>query len=310
MARRITAIARRAAATRSFDSKRRNGATKGACVIDATPGIAQNLRPDDWSRHRFGLPAARWQALAGRVFWVTGAGTGYGQAIAVALAAAGSTVYVSGRRNDRLAATAAAAAHLSASGRVAPLPLDITDAAAVNEAARRIGETTGAIHGLVNSAALPAPPAGLWPLQDCTPEQWQQLFATNVTGPWLVSRAALAYSGAPARIVLLTSEAGWAATPGFGPYNVSKAALNSLGASLAAESAKRQTERDVQINVLIAGEARTEMNQGSDVSPYTIVPMTLALLSHPPGGPNGKFFHRDGRHFSFAYAAAYERALL
>ena len=41
--------------------------------------------------------------------------------------------------------------------------------------------------------------------------------------------------GGRARLVLLTSEAGWAATPGFGPYNVSKAALNTLGASLAAE---------------------------------------------------------------------------
>ena len=52
------------------------------------------------------------------------------------------------------------------------------------------------------------------------------------------------------------------------------------------------------------------MNQGSAISPYTVVPMTLALLSHPFGGPNGRFFHRDGRHFAFGYAEPYERVVL
>jgi NAD(P)-dependent dehydrogenase (short-subunit alcohol dehydrogenase family) len=110
-------------------------------------------------------------------------------------------------------------------------------------------------------------------------------------------------------VVFLTSEAGWAATPGVGPYNVSKAAVNALSASFAAECAQRYQECDIQINALIPGEARSEMNQGSSISPYTVVPMTLALLSHPPAGPNGRFFHRDGRHFSFAYSGAYESAL-
>ena len=35
--------------------------------------------------------------------------------------------------------------------------------------------------------------------------------------------------------------------------------------------------------------------------------MALALLSHPPGGPNGRFFHRDGRHLAFAHAQPWER---
>ena len=92
------------------------------------------------------------------------------------------------------------------------------------------------------------------------------------------------------RAVFFTSEAGWAFTPGFGPYNVSKRPRsNNLGASLAAEVAARHPGADVQVNVLNPGEARTEMNQGSSVSPYSVVSMTLALLSHPPGGPNGCF---------------------
>ena len=141
-----------------------------------------------------------------------------------------------------------------------------------------------------------------------TPEQWNRVIGTNVTGSWIICRAAVPdmLAAGSCRVVLLTSEAGWAFTPGVGAYNVSKSALNNLGASLAAECAARYPAADVQINVLIPGEARTEMNQGSTISPYTVVPMTLALLSHPPGGPNGRFFHRDGRHFAFAYAEAYE----
>lgn len=111
-------------------------------------------------------------------------------------------------------------------------------------------------------------------------------------------------------MIFLSSEAGWASTPGFGPYNISKAAVNTLGASLAAECAMRFPAKDVQINVLVPGEARTEMNQGSTESPYSVVSMVLTLLSHPPGGPNGCFFHRDGRHLAFAYSPQFPRKLL
>jgi NAD(P)-dependent dehydrogenase (short-subunit alcohol dehydrogenase family) len=144
------------------------------------------------------------------------------------------------------------------------------------------------------------------------PDAWDRLLATNVTGQWHVARAALPMMAASGtiRAVFLTSEAGWAFTPGVGPYNVSKAALNSLGASLAAETAARHPGADVQINLLDPGEARTEMNQGSTASPYAAVPMALALLTHPPGGPNGRFFHRDGRHRAFAYAGPWPRSLL
>jgi 3-oxoacyl-[acyl-carrier protein] reductase len=73
------------------------------------------------------------------------------------------------------------------------------------------------------------------------PERWDELLRTNVTGPWLVTRAALPLmlQDASARVVYLTSEAGWAFTPGFGAYNATKSALNNLGASFAAEIRSR-----------------------------------------------------------------------
>lgn len=116
--------------------------------------------------------------------------------------------------------------------------------------------------------------------------------------------------GNAVRVIFVTSEAGWAFTPGAGSYNMTKAALNNLSASMAAEYAESFPDIDIQMNALVPGEARTEMNQGSPYSPYTVVSMTLILLSHPKGGPNGRFFYRDGRHLQFAYAPQYEKLLI
>ena len=277
----------------------------------STPGITQCLDPADWRRHRFGLSEARWNFLADRSYWVTGAGTGYGRAIAIALAAAGGRVFLTGRRAGKLEETRAEAGALGIDpARFIVLLADITNPDDVERAARTIGTQVSHLYGLVNNAALPEPP-GQWPLAELDVERWNALLATNVTAQWRVSKTALPLmvSGPALRMVFMTSEAGWAFTPGFGPYNLCKAALNNLGASLAAECAARFPGKDVQINVLIPGEARTEMNQGSVESPYSAVCMTLALLSHPAGGPNGRFFHRDGRHFPFAYAAPYLKSL-
>jgi NAD(P)-dependent dehydrogenase (short-subunit alcohol dehydrogenase family) len=273
----------------------------------------QHVDPADWRRHRFGLPPERWERLSGRTFWITGAGTGYGRALATALAAAGGQVALTGRRAAKLAETCdMAAAWGIPSERFFLAPVDITDPEEVERAARRIAEALPPLFGLVNNAAVSQRPAGRWPLSDMTPGQWREQFAVNLDGAWLTTRAAAPaiLAGGEGRIVFITSEAGWAFTPGVGSYNVSKAALNNLGASWAAELAARSPEADIQTNVLIPGEALTEMNRGSTVSPFTVVSMTLALLSHPPGGPNGRFFHRDGRHFAFAYAAAYDQSIL
>jgi 3-oxoacyl-[acyl-carrier protein] reductase len=280
---------------------------------DATPGIAQHLDPSHWRDHRFGLTETRWAALAGQCFWITGAGTGFGRSMAVALAAAGARVVLSGRRSEMLLESIAEMGRLGiATDNAIPLALDITDAAAVAAAAAEIERRCGRLQGLVCSAALPQAGDGPSPLMSMQPERWDDLLRTNVTGAWLATRAALPLMlrSASARVVYLTSEAGWAFTPGFGAYNVTKSALNNLGASFADECANRYPTADVQINVLVPGEARTEMNQGSADSPYAVVCMALALLSHPAGGPNGCFFHRDGRHLSFGYRGAYQRSVL
>lgn len=278
-----------------------------------TPGILQNVHPASWREHRFGLPQARWERLRGRDFWITGAGTGYGRCIALALAAAGARVFLSGRRIEKLREAVDEGAALGIDvRRCIAVPVDIRSEDDLARAVRHIQLVTPSLYGLVNSAALPQSGETAFPLTGQSAAAWTNLLTTNVTGQWLTCKAAMPLldHGDGFRILFLSSFAGWASTPGFGPYNVSKSALNTLGASLAAECVLRYPSKDVQINVLVPGEARTEMNQGSTESPYAVVSMVLVLLSHPPGGPNGFFFNRDGRHLAFAYTQEYPQPLL
>jgi NAD(P)-dependent dehydrogenase (short-subunit alcohol dehydrogenase family) len=279
----------------------------------STSGIVQDLHPASWRDHRFGLPQARWDRLKGRSFWITGAGTGYGRCIALALAAAGGRVFISGRRIEKLRETVDEGASLGIDVRhCIAVPVDIRSEGDLARAVRNIQLVTPSLYGLVNSAALPQSGETAFPFMDQSAGAWTDLLTTNVTGSWLTCKGAmpLLQNGDGFRILFLSSFAGWASTPGFGPYNVSKSAVNTLGASLAAECALRYPGKDIQINVLVPGEARTEMNQGSTESPYAVVSMVLVLLSHPPGGPNGFFFNRDGRHLAFAYTQEYPQPVL
>jgi NAD(P)-dependent dehydrogenase (short-subunit alcohol dehydrogenase family) len=275
--------------------------------------VLQNLDPRLWPSHRFGLPLERWQRLRGRSYWITGSGTGFGQALAVALACAGARVFLTGRRPNKLTATIAEARRLGgADVSCRAVPADITDAQQVSQAFAIIAQECEALDGLVNNAAWPQRRSYPWPLQQESANAWQQLLEINVTAPWRVTAAALPHlvKGGALRVLFVSSEAGWAFTAGVGQYNVTKAALNNLAASFGHECAARYPGLDVQINGVVPGEARTEMNQGSERSPYAAVCMMLLLLSHPPGGPNARFFHADGRHLAFAYAPPFERSLL
>lgn len=279
----------------------------------STTSILQNAHPSSWREHRFGLSGSRWERLKGKDFWVTGAGTGYGRCIALALAAAGARVFLSGRRVEKLRETVDEGTALGIDVRQCiEVPVDIRSEEDLVRAVKNIQLVTPSLYGLVNSAALPQSGEAAFPLTAQSGACWTNLLNTNVTGQWLTCKAAmpLLSHGDGFRILFLSSFAGWASTPGFGPYNISKSAVNTLGVSLAAECGVRYPEKDVQINVLVPGEARTEMNQGSTESPYAVVSMVLVLLSHPPGGPNGYFFSRDGRHLAFAYTSEYPRSLL
>jgi len=121
-----------------------------------------------------------------RVAWVTGGGSGIGQAGAEALAADGWTVIVSGRRKDALETVVNG---IKAKGGAAEaLPLDVSDAAAVDAAAQRILASHGRIDLLVNSAGINMPKRS-W--ADMEISGWDKLVEINLNGVLYCMRAVL-----------------------------------------------------------------------------------------------------------------------
>ncbi|BAM86260.1 putative 3-oxoacyl-(acyl-carrier-protein) reductase 1 [Bradyrhizobium oligotrophicum S58] len=121
-----------------------------------------------------------------RIAWITGGGTGIGEAGALALAAEGWTVVVSGRRK---AALDAVVARISASGGLAEaIPLDVAKASDVQAAADAILAQHGRIDLLVNSAGVNVPKRS-W--DDMTLEGWNQLVEINLNGVLYCMKAVL-----------------------------------------------------------------------------------------------------------------------
>ena len=94
------------------------------------------------------------QSIQGKIAWITGAGTGIGRAAAFALAEAGATVILSGRRVPQLEAVAGEIA--AKGGKAEVRALDIADAAAVDTVAEQIMASHGRLDLLVNSAGVNA----------------------------------------------------------------------------------------------------------------------------------------------------------
>jgi NADP-dependent 3-hydroxy acid dehydrogenase YdfG len=121
-----------------------------------------------------------------RVAWVTGGGSGIGEAGAEALAADGWTVVVSGRRKDALDAVVAKIT--KSGGKAEAIALDVSNAADVNRAAEQIVSRHGRIDLLVNSAGVNVPKRS-W--ADMELEGWNQLVEINLNGVLYCMRAVL-----------------------------------------------------------------------------------------------------------------------
>jgi 3-oxoacyl-[acyl-carrier protein] reductase len=290
--------------TRALEVYAANDVRKAA----RSSAIVENVDLRDPASQRFGLALERWAALAGKTFWITGGGTGYGLAVGVALALAGAKVALSGRRFGQLRAAAEEIRRFRPDAEIETLPLDVTDSKAVDAAVARLRKRFGAVDGLVAAAALSGNPG---PLLGMDEKAMRRVLEVNVLGQILPCRAVLPamLTAGSGRVVLMSSECAWGFPPGLGVYDVSKAAVNGLGPSLANEMAAMAPGADVQVNVLDPGQARTEMNQGSPESPFAVCSMVLTLLAQPSGGPTGRFFHRDGRHLSYGYVPAWPQPL-
>lgn len=185
--------------------------------------------------------------LAGRTALVTGAGGGLGRAIALELCRWDVRTVLAGRDQLRLEETASLAAGLGGSTRVATV--DVADPASVGELAAALGDEAVSI--LVNNAGIPGPVA---PLTEVEPADWDEVFAVNVRGVYLMCRAFLPpmVARGSGDVVNLASVSGKRPLAGRTPYCASKLAVIGLTTTLAAEVGPA----GVRVNSLSPGPVR------------------------------------------------------
>lgn len=188
-----------------------------------------------------------------RVTWVTGAGSGMGQASAVHAGASGRRVALTGRRTDALAETAS---RITDAGGQEPLvlPLDVTDAEALAAAHARIAAELGHVDELVLAAGLNAPKR-TW--ADQSMADFVQIVETN-----LVSVARTIDNVLPGMretghgtIVVVSSISAWRLSPGAGvAYTASKRGLKALTETINGQ----EGSHGIRATLLLPGDVDSE----------------------------------------------------
>jgi NAD(P)-dependent dehydrogenase (short-subunit alcohol dehydrogenase family) len=125
-------------------------------------------------------------AASPKVALVTGAGTGIGKAVALALMKEGYATVLAGRRADKLEETVSEGK--STGAKSLAVPTDVGDPAAIKALFAKTKETFGRLDVLFNNAGIGAPPV---PLEDLPYEAWQNVVATNLTGMFLCTQEAI-----------------------------------------------------------------------------------------------------------------------
>lgn len=190
--------------------------------------------------------------LASRTALVTGASRGIGFATALALARAGAHIVALARTVGGLEELDDA---IQAIGGTATLvPLDIKDFDSFDRLAGSLHERYGKLDILVGNAGVLGP---LSPLGHVEPKEWDEALTVNVTANFRLLRALdpLLKASDAGRVVFVTS--GVASTPRayWGPYSITKAALDALARTYAAETATT----NVRVNLFSPGPIRTRM---------------------------------------------------
>jgi NAD(P)-dependent dehydrogenase (short-subunit alcohol dehydrogenase family) len=190
---------------------------------------------------------------SGRVAIVTGAGSGVGRAVALALAGNGWRVGLAGRRADALEVTAGQAA-----GEALPVSTDVSDESSVRALFDRTVERFGRVDLLFNNAGAAAPGV---PFDELTMAQWQSVVDVNLTGSFLCAREAFRVmkrqSPQGGRIINNGSVSAYAPRPNSAPYTATKHAVSGLTRALALDG----RAFDIACGQIDIGNAATEMTE-------------------------------------------------
>jgi NAD(P)-dependent dehydrogenase (short-subunit alcohol dehydrogenase family) len=189
-----------------------------------------------------------------KVAIVTGAGSGIGKAVALALLENGYRVAVAGRRGDALDSTVRAAG--SRGGDVLPIVTDIGNPASVSALFDGVAQKLGRLDLLFNNAGTGAPPV---PLEDLPVETLQAVINTNLLGAFLCTQHAIrimkAQTPRGGRIINNGSISAHAPRPNSAPYTATKHAITGLTKSTSLDGRKY----DIACGQIDIGNAATEM---------------------------------------------------
>jgi len=193
-------------------------------------------------------------AGAGRIAIVTGAGTGVGRAVAVALLAEGYGVALAGRREALLTETAAMAP--AGKGRALVVPTDVADPASVAALFARTSGAFGRLDLLFNNAGSNAPGIAF---EDLSIEKWNEVVAVNLTGSFLCAQAAFRImkdqSPQGGRIINNGSLSAHVPRPGSAPYTATKHAITGLTKTISLDGRRY----DIACGQIDIGNAATPM---------------------------------------------------
>lgn len=191
--------------------------------------------------------------LAGKVAVVTGASSGIGEAIALALSAEGAHIVASARRMDRLDQLKRNIELKG--GDCFNVEADVQDEAQSKNLIAKAEEKFRRVDILVNNAGVML----LSPIIEADPEDWRRMINTNVLGLMYCTQAVLPgmTSRRSGHIVQISSVAARTARPNIGGYNASKWAVNGFSEALRQEVFKDE----IRVTVIEPGVVRTELRE-------------------------------------------------
>ena len=189
--------------------------------------------------------------LTGKVALITGGGSGIGKAIAQKLAENGAKVAIASRSPAKLKQAVNELERLSLTA--LPITLDVRNKSNVEQAVQSIESEWGSLHILVNNAGI----SGLSMISDSDDAKWHDIIDTNLTGMYLVTKAALKKipDHAGGRVINISSVLGKFGVPGYTAYCTTKHGMIGFTRALALEV----VSRGITVNAICPGWVDTEM---------------------------------------------------